>query len=336
MKKALFLCNADRESGSMIDFVYGAGRREKLAELTDLYPAILKQDQLAAHQKEIAHTEALFSTWGMPELSAGELDLFPKLQAVFYAAGSVKRFAPPLLDRNILVVSAWAANAIPVAELCLAQILLSCKGYFRNTQASSKADTRINKRPFVGRGAYGETVALIGAGQIARYLISLLKLHRLRIVVVDPYLPDEEAIQLGVERVSLEKAFAEAYVVSNHLPNLPELGGVLNRPLFASMRADATFINTGRGRQVNEADLSTVFAERTDLTALLDVTDPEPPAPDSPLYTLPNVHLTSHIAGASNDEVLRMADTVIEEYQRWVDGQPLRYAVSQDMLARMA
>ena len=114
------------------------------------------------------------------------------------------------------------------------------------------------------------------------------------------------------------------------------LGGVLNRPLFASMRADATFINTGRGRQVNEADLAAVLAERPDLTALLDVTDPEPPAPDSPFYALPNVHLTSHIAGASNDEVLRMADTMIEEYQRWVDGQPLRYAVTQAMLARMA
>ena len=102
------------------------------------------------------------------------------------------------------------------------------------------------------------------------------------------------------------------------------------------MRRDATFINTGRGAQVNEADMITVFRERPDLTALLDVTQPQPCAPDSELYGLPNIHLTSHMAGAHDDEVLRMADLVIEEFQRWQSGAPLRYEVTAPMLERLA
>ena len=85
-----------------------------------------------------------------------------------------------------------------------------------------------------------------------------------------------------------------------------------------------------------EEDLIGVFSERADLTALLDVTYPEPPVSGSPLYTMPNVHLTSHIAGSMGDEVVRMADYVIEEFQAWQNGQPLRYAVTLEMLSTMA
>ena len=76
---------------------------------------------------------------------------------------------------------------------------------------------------------------------------------------------------------------------------------------------------------------------RPDLTALLDVTDPaEPPPADSPLFKLPNIHLTTHLAGSVNDEVVRMADYAIEEFQRWQAGEPLLYRVTREMLVRMA
>ncbi len=184
--------------------------------------------------------------------------------------------------------------------------------------------------------AAGEKVAIIGAGQIGRKLIELLRPFRLEILVVDPFLSEAEADKLNVRKVSLEEAFAEAYVVSNHLPNLPDLQKVLNGQLFASMRPDATFINTGRGAQVDEPALIEVLRQRPDLMALLDVTDPEPAPAGSELYELPNVQLSSHLAGAHNDEVVRMADTMIEEFQRWENGDPLSYSVNLDMLERMA
>ena len=102
------------------------------------------------------------------------------------------------------------------------------------------------------------------------------------------------------------------------------------------MRLGAVFINTGRGATVVEEDMTRVFGNRQDLTALLDVTNPEPPTPNSPLYELKNVMLTSHIAGSMNDEVVRLADYVIEEFITWQQALPLRYDVTLDMLKRMA
>ena len=84
-----------------------------------------------------------------------------------------------------------------------------------------------------------------------------------------------------------------------------------------------------------EGDLIAVLDDRPDLTALLDVTRPEPPEKEFPLYALPNVSLSAHIAGSINDEVVRMADYVLEEYGRWERGENLIYAVSPDMLETM-
>jgi len=171
---------------------------------------------------------------------------------------------------------------------------------------------------------------------ISRHLIGLLKPFSLQVLVHDPYLQDDEAARLGVAKATLPKIFGDCYVVSNHLPNLPALKGVLNGKLFRSMREGATFINTGRGAQVDEPALIEVLKERPDITALLDVTDPEPPVAGSPFYSLPNVQLSSHIAGSLNDEVQRMADWMIEDFLNWESGRPVFNAVTKRMLATMA
>ena len=177
---------------------------------------------------------------------------------------------------------------------------------------------------------------MLGAGRVARRLVELLASVELRVLVYDPYLDEAEARRLGVEKTSLPDAFRRGYVVSNHMPNLPETVGSLNARLFRSMRKGATFVNTGRGATVVEEDLIAVLSERPDLSALLDVTWLEPPAAGSPLYSLPNVWLSSHIAGSKGDEVRRMADRMIEEYRRWVEGLPLEHEVSLEALDRMA
>lgn len=330
--------NSDHFAGgrSMIDHVYGQGRRERLASLVRLYPACVTQANFQEHAGNLADLEVVFSTWGMPALTHVDLERLPSLRAVFYAAGTVKGFARPFLERKITVCSAWGANAVSVAEFCLAQTLLACKGYFANTRDCRNPERNRAGVAALGPGAYGETVAIIGAGQIGRCLISLLRPFNLKVIVVDPYLSDAEAAALNVRKVTLEQAFQEAIVVSNHLPNLPSLQKVLGRRLFESMRQGATFVNTGRGAQVDEMDLVAVLRQRPDLLVLLDVSDPEPPPAGSPLYGLANVQLSSHMAGAHGDEVIRMADYMIEEFQRWQDGTSLRYAVTLDMLDRMA
>lgn len=314
-----------------IERVFAQGRREAVESLTNCAPGVVGAEDLGT--ETLARTEVIFSTWGMPRLSAEQLEKMPDLRAVFYAAGSVRNFARPFLERDIAVVSAWAANAVPVAQWTLAQILLANKGFYRNTRefVASRGKVKIS-----GRGNFGAPVAVLGAGQIGRLVIQLLADFDLPVLVFDPFLSAEDAAALGVEKVELDEAFARGHVVSNHIANLPTTVEMLRGTHFAQMPENATFINTGRGATVAEPELIEVLQERPDLTALLDVTHPEPSVPDSPLWTMPNVSLTGHIAGSIGDEVVRMADYVIEEFVRWQRNEPLRYGVTLEMLEWMA
>ena len=179
-------------------------------------------------------------------------------------------------------------------------------------------------------------MALLGVGAIGRKVIELLRPFHLRVVVFDPFITAEQAAGLGVEKVSLEEAFGRGCVVSNHLANVPETVGLLDAPLFASMRRNATFINTARGATVKESGLLSVLSDRADLMALLDVTDPEPPETGSPLYTLPNIRLSTHIAGSLGDEVVRLTDLCILDFKTWsATGRP-EHQITLEMLERLA
>ncbi len=329
LKKAAFFGQTDQ-----LKRVYKHGRWEQVAAATELYPHIVSAAEFDTHVPHLQDLEVIFSTWGMPALTPTQIEQLPRLQAVFYAAGSVQGFARPFLERGVLVVSAWAANAVPVAEFTLAQILLAGKGYFTNTREYKSQSSR--SRAYTGPGNFGETVALLGCGQIGRAVNALLQPFHLRAVVFDPFLTAEAAQLMGVTKVSLEEAFSQGMVVSNHLANLPETRGMLQGKHFRQMRPHATFINTGRGQTVAEDEMCAVLQDRPDLTALLDVTHPEPPAEGSALYALPNVQLTTHIAGSIGDEVVRMADYMLSEFQAWEQGLEMRYAVTREMLSTMA
>jgi phosphoglycerate dehydrogenase-like enzyme len=328
--KAAFFSNRE----TTIDQVFSNSHKERLAQITELYPVVIASKHFETHAQDLAELEVIFSTWGMPVLNAEQLAKLPSLKALFYAAGSVKFFAEPFLKQRVLVISGWVANAIPVAEFTVSQILLANKGYFRNIRDCASPDGY--KTAFVGLVNYSSTVALLGAGMVGRKVIELLAPFQLEVLVFDPFLAEEKAINLGVKKVSLMETFQNSRVISNHLADVPETKGLLHTPHFQAMPENEVFINTGRGSTVVETEPITVLEQRPDLTALLDVTDPEPPHSNSGLYHLLNAILSSHIAGSIGEEVSRMAYTIIEEFLAWKEDRLLRYAVTLEILGKMA
>lgn len=331
MRKAAFFYDYPASEGD----VFGAGRRERIAQLVELYPHVVTGATFAAHASKLAETEVIFATWGMPALTEEQLAQLPALEAVFYAGGSVKSFAQPLVDHHVVLVSARAVDAIATLQMALSQVLLTCRGYFRSLRRYAQTHDAGAARAFYRSGAAGEVVGIIGMGHVGRLLSGELRELGFRVLASDPFLTPERAQELGVEKVSLEELFRRSYVVSNHIPDLPGTKQMLGASLFESMREGATFINTGRGAQVVESHLIRVLKARPDLTALLDVTEPEPPVATSPLWTLPNVVLSPNVGGTIGDEVTRLADVMIDELVAWSAGQPLRYQVTREMLETM-
>ena len=300
---------------------------------------VFNKEDILRTPEAFADLEYIFSTWGMPTFTEEEISsLFPKLKVLFYGAGSVRAFAEPFINRGVQVVSAWMANAVPVAEYAVSQIILANKGFFlstvlnQNPQAYGEASRFVYSFP----GTYRTNVGLLGVGAIGSLVAEKLKGYQVKVYAYDPYLSDEKAAALGVQKESLAFIFQNCQTVSNHIANIPETVGMLNYDLFGLMKENATFINTGRGAQVVEEDLIRALTEAPLRTAVLDVTLPEPPAEGSKLYTLQNVFLTPHIAGSLGQECLRMGAYITEEALRYKNGQPLRYAVTRKMLETMA
>jgi phosphoglycerate dehydrogenase-like enzyme len=306
------------------DIVYGPAERKRLEAYIQMPFRFYTKNSLFKDPGNFAEAEVLFSSWGMPRCDEAFLNAIPNLKAIFYAAGTVKSFVTDALwRRGIIVSTANSALAVTVAEFTLAQILLSLKSAWRFT---TNIRTARNFQQYPVAGTYDSVVGLISMGAVARHLIALLRHFKLRVVVYDPFLSSEEAQELGVQQVTLEEVFEISHVVSLHTPLLLETQGMIRGHHFSSMRKDATFINTARGALVNEEEMIEVLQRRPDLYALLDVTHPEPPLPQSPLHTIPNVILTPHIAGAM----------AVEEFERYLKGEPLLGEVREEMMRVIA
>ncbi|MEU0275680.1 hydroxyacid dehydrogenase [Streptomyces sp. NPDC006307] len=314
--------------------------RARLAALSRTDPHLVAHDLTAPTPRiaaALAEAEVLFTCWGATPLTAAVLDRAPRLRAVVHAAGSVKHHVTDACwARGIAVTSAAAANALPVAEYTLATILLAGKHVLPSARRYAQLRAAHDwHQELAAAGNYRRTVGIVGSSRIGRRVIELLRPFDLRVLLYDPYVSAAEAAELGVEPVPLDELCARASVVSVHAPQLPSTYRMIGPRQLAAMPDGATLINTSRGSLVDEEALLAHLRSGR-LRAVLDVTDPELPPPDSPLYELENVLLTPHVAGSLGNELHRMADQALDELERYAAGAPFADPVRPSQLTRSA
>ncbi|MFJ3763591.1 hydroxyacid dehydrogenase [Streptomyces sp. NPDC090082] len=311
--------------------------RARLAALADTDPRLVAHDLTGPDPRvaaALAGAEILLTCWGAPPLTAEVLDRAPRLRAVVHAAGSVKHHVTDACwERGLRVTSAAAANALPVAEYTLAAILFAGKRVLRSAQRYGELRTdHAWLEESTTWGNYRRTVGIVGASRIGRRVVDLLRPFDVEILLYDPYV---DVPPPGVELVGLDELCARSTVVSVHAPQLPATYRMIGAAQLAAMPDGATVINTARGSLVDETALLPHLVSGR-LHAILDVTDPELPPPDSPLYTLPNVLLTPHVAGSLGNELHRMADQALDEVARYGRGEPFAEEVRASDLTRSA
>jgi phosphoglycerate dehydrogenase-like enzyme len=263
----------------------------------------------------------------------------PKLRLLAYAAGTIKyTVTPATWQRGVVVSSAAAANAVPVAEFTFAAIVMIAKDVFRSREALRESRGRIpvtGVGPTGALGTRGMRVGLVGASNIGRRVIERLATLDVEVAVSDPYLDDDDAGRLGVARMELDELCAWSDVVSLHAPELPSTHHLVDADHLARMHDGAWLLNTARGSLVDtDALVRECVAGR--INAFIDTPDPEPLPADSPLYDLPNVVLTPHVAGSLGTELTRLGDLSVAEVRRFVHGVPLAHEVRALDLDRIA
>jgi len=278
----------------------------------------------------LADCEIAVASWNPVCLNAAIVAACPKLRLWEHVAGSVKHmFGPWLQGRDITIASCAPSNGENVAEYTLGLLILGLKRALENAAANR---TGGNPKPPNARVLASSTIGVVGASQVGRHLIRFLRTFGPTVLVYDPHLSDAEAAAMGARKMTdLTELCAASHAVTLHAPSLPETAGMIGVQQLRAMRDDAVLVNTARGALVDEAALIGELSQGR-LFAMLDVTDPEPAADDSPLRRLANVMLTSHIAGMADWKMGRQA---VDDVERFLRGEKPLMTVTPDMLDRL-
>ncbi|MFG3368897.1 hydroxyacid dehydrogenase [Streptomyces sp. NPDC090032] len=324
----------------LLDDVFPPAVRLRLEESADIRPPqVVSEFGSPEAVAALAECEVLLTGWGCPPVDTDVLDRAPRLRAVIHSAGTVKTFlTPEAYGRGIAVSSAAAANAVPVAEFTLAAIIMGAKrvfplGHLFRSRRSHRTAADLDRHHWLG--THGITVGVVGASRTGRRVIQLLRSIDADVLLHDPYVSAAEAELLGATRTDLDTLVATSDVVTLHAPSTPLTHHLLDERRIALMRPGALLINTARGPLVDTRALTAhLVSGRID--AVLDVTDPEPLPADHPLWDLPNVFITPHLAGAQGNEVGRLGALAVDELARYARGVPLNHPVLLEELERIA
>jgi phosphoglycerate dehydrogenase-like enzyme len=314
------------EEWARLDAVVDVLDRTPLSSFSD------PQADAVLHEAEI-----LIAGWFCPALTDDVLRRAHRLRLVANAAGTVRPFATDALwTREIVVTSAAAANAVPVAEFTFAAIVFANKAAFAaREEFRAGRGTTVIAGFYPSRGSYDVRVGLVGASTIGRLVIGHLRRIDADVCVSDPYLSASEATALGVRKVELDELLGSCDVVSLHAPALPETTNMIGAAELARMQPGATLINTARGTLVDTSALEEACVSGR-INAVLDVTEPEPLPSTSPLWDLPHVVITPHIAGSQGGEVRRLGRLAVDEVERHARGEPPLHPVTRADLNRIA
>lgn len=285
----------------------------------------------------LAAADVLITGWGCSPITAAVTDAAPTLALVAHAAGTLKDVVGrEVWQRGVVVTSAAAANAIPVADFTVAAVVFCAKEVFSLLERY-RADPRLGFGEVIrsARGLHRRRIGLVGASRVGRLVIERLRALDLEVAVTDPWLDESEARRLGVEKLELDGLLATCDIVSLHAPSLPETRHMIGRKELDILCDGAWLINTARGALVDTEALIDATADGR-ISALLDTTEPEPLPADSPLWQRRNVILTPHVAGSQGEELLRLGGAAVTEVERFAAGREPLHPIFEADLDRIA
>lgn len=308
--------------------VFGPDSRRRLADLIDVdltRPDRSPMDLSASERHDI---ELLVTGWGAPSLGARELDALPRLRAIVHWGGGVGFLDPSATQRGIAVSSARAANAVPVAEFTLAMIVLAAKDAFWVSRDYTHRQEPVDREVELAHtGLFDRTIGVVGASSIGTLVLQMLQSHDVNTVVFDPFATTEQARSLGAQLTGdLVDLARRSSILTVHAPELPQTRGMISRKVLAALPDGATVINTARGSLIDQEALVEELRDGR-LRAVLDVTEPDVLPAGHPLYSLPNVYLTPHLAGSTGSELLRLGAAAVSEVERFVAGIPFAHPI---------
>jgi glyoxylate reductase len=270
-------------------------------------------------------------------IDTGLLDAAPRLKVVSnYAVGFNNIDVPACTARGIAVGNTPGVLTDATADLAFCLLIAAARRLI-DAHEYGRAGKWKTWEPLghLGQDLEGRTLGVIGMGRIGYALAKRCQLGwDMKVLYHDVHRSAPAENDLGARQVSLDTLLAESDFVSVHTDLNDTTRGLFNLATFRKMKPSAVFVNTARGPIVVEADLVAALKGGVIFAAGLDVTDPEPPLPDSPLYGVPNLIVAPHIASATVGTRNAMAEICARNLLAGLRGEPLVAWVNPEVAQR--
>ena len=281
-----------RDRGIDVDFDPSIGKdKDKLLSVIDQYDGLAIRSATKATEK-IINSASNLKVIGRAGIGVDNIDR---------AAASKK---------GVIVMNTPFGNMITTAEHAIAMMFAVAR-QIPEASASTHAG-KWEKSKFMGVELTGKTLGVIGAGNIGGIVCERALGLKMKVVAYDPFLSQERAEKLGVQKVDLDELLARADFITLHVPKTEQTSNILNAEAIAKMKPGVRVINCARGGLVDEVALAEALKSGHVAGAAFDVFEVEP-ATDSPLFNLPNVVCTPHLGAATTEAQENVAVQVAEQ-----------------------
>ena len=209
-------------------------------------------------------------------------------------------------EKGITVHNTPAASSVAVAELAFALMLAVPNRIVEGHNSMVKGEWI--KKQLKRTELMGKTLGLIGIGRIASEVATRAKAFGMKVIAFDKYVNQSDVAEMK----SFDEVLTEADYLSLHTPLTDETKGMINKETISKMKDGAVIVNTGRGKCVIEEDVTEALKTGKILTYANDVWYSDPPPPECPLLSAPNVLLTPHLGASSKENLLRIGDIIVD------------------------
>ena len=293
--------------------------------IVDRYEGLepMSEDELA---EAIKGNEIVVTGWGQAPFTEKVMENADALRLIAHCGGSVANYVgPEVYGRGVRVVTGNDAFARSVSEACLGLMIASLRRFPYYDQEMKQGRWR---GPLDTEGLFNKRVGLIGYGAIPRFLVPMLSVFDCDVSAYDPYVSKEIMASHSVKKAELESILESSDIVSVHLPRNPSTDNLLTESYLRMMKPGALLVNTARASVLDETALAKMLHEGL-IFAAVDVYQTEPLPIDSPLRAAPNTILIPHMGGPTLDQRITTTKWVIDDIERYINGDPLKHEVSE-------
>jgi phosphoglycerate dehydrogenase-like enzyme len=272
---------------------------------------------------------------------AGDLDerhlRAPKLRWVHCDhAGLTKSARPEVFKRDLIVTGSAGRSGPALAEHVLMFSLVLCSRYPDFFEAQKRHEWRRTPEMNDLRALYGRTMGILGMGHTGRELATRAKAFNMRVLGYRrrdlPCPPGVDQMYSSDKGETIDPILEEADILALVLNLSDATHHLIDERAIRRMKKRAIIVNLSRGGVIDQAALISALREGRLAGAGLDVTDPEPPAPDDPIWDTPNLLITPHFTPAVPDKVDRSLDVITENLRRYRAGQPMLNRITEEDL----